>query len=103
MKGAIRSAIFFFLFSEWHLVYCTSPNADHQTQKITIEKKTVKFTNKRNEAEYPKAIKKEGKYILPWETDKVTPSGWNTFKHFFVPNSSGVPSQEVSGISQATT
>lgn len=68
-------------------------NADHQTQKITIHKKTVKVTSQRDEDEYPKAVKKEGKYILPWKTDAVTPDGWNNFKYFFVPNASA-PSEK---------
>jgi len=68
-------------------------NADHQTQKITIQKKTVKITHERDDLDYPKAQKKEGKYILPWKSEKATPDGWNNFKYFFTPDSSKVPSE----------
>lgn len=70
-------------------------NADHQTQKITIQKKTVKVTNTRDDEEFPKAVKKEGKFILPWKTDKTTPDGWNNFKFFFTPDNSKVPNEDV--------
>lgn len=70
-------------------------NADHQTQKITIQKKTVQITHDRDDVEYPKAQKKEGQYILPWKTDKTAPDGWSNFKFFFSPDKSKVPSQEV--------
>ena len=70
-------------------------NADHQTQKITIQKKTVKVTNERNDNDFPQAVKKEGKFILPWKTDKTTPDAWVTFKSFFTPDNSKVPNQEV--------
>ena len=73
----------------------TPLNADHQTQKITIQKKTVKITHDRDDLEYPKAVKKEGKYILPWKTDKTSPDGWSNFKFFFTPDNSKVPSEEV--------
>ncbi|XP_057297051.1 N-acyl-phosphatidylethanolamine-hydrolyzing phospholipase D-like [Hydractinia symbiolongicarpus] len=69
-------------------------NADHQTQKITIKKKTVKVTNQRDEVEFPKAVKKEGKYLLPWKTDEVPPDGWSSFKYFFTPDNSNVPAEK---------
>jgi hypothetical protein len=74
-------------------------NADHQTQKITIQKKTVKITHERDDLEYPKAVKKEGKFILPWKTEKTTPDGWNNFKYFLTPDSSRVPNEQVSALS----
>ena len=76
----------------------TPQNADHQTQKITIQKKTVKITHERDDLEYPKAVKKEGKYVLPWKTDKVAPDGWSNFKFFFTPDSSKVPSDAVRSV-----
>lgn len=70
-------------------------NSDHQTQKITIKKKTVKVTNQRDDVEFPKAVKKEGKYLLPWKTDEVPPDGWSSFKYFFTPDNSNVPAEKV--------
>lgn len=69
-------------------------NSDHQTQKITIHKKTIKITNQRDEDEYPRSVKKDSKYILPWKTEAVPPDGWSNFKYFFTPDNSKVPSQE---------
>jgi len=68
-------------------------NADHQTQKITINKKTVKVTNSRDE-EYPRAAKKEGKYVLPWETTDQPPDGLTNFRYFFTIDESKVPNEK---------
>jgi len=69
-------------------------NNEHKTQKITIHKKTVKVTNQRDFDEFPKAEKKEGKYILPWKTEETPPDGWSNFKYFFTPDSSSVPGED---------
>ena len=68
-------------------------NSDHQTQKITISKKTVKVSNQRDE-EYPRAVKKDGKYVLPWATDKQAPDGFTNFKYFFTIDESKVPNEK---------
>lgn len=67
-------------------------NCDHKTQKITITKKTVKITNG-NDAEFPKAQKKEGKFHLPWETEHQPPGTFTNFKYFFQLDDSGVPNE----------
>ena len=66
-----------------------------KTTKITITKSTVKVVNARDEKE-PKAVKKDGRYELPWKTDKELAGGWNNMKYFFTPDASGVPSEEAS-------
>jgi len=68
--------------------------SEHQTQKITISKKTVKITNTRDDVEYPKAQKKEGKYILPWETEHQAPGTFTNFKYFFTIDESKVPNEK---------
>ena len=70
-------------------------NSDHHTQKITISKKTVKVTNSRDDVEFPKAVKKEGKYILPWETTEQPPDGMTNFRYFFTIDESKVPNEKV--------
>ena len=70
-------------------------NAEHKTQSITVQKKTVKVISKRDKDEYPRAEMKDGKYLLPWQTEEVPPDGWTNFKSFFTPDSSGVPGEEV--------
>jgi len=65
-------------------------NAEHKTTKITLHKKTVKVTSVRDE-EFPKSVKSEGKYILPWKTEQ--PKGWTQFKALFHIDKSGVPSE----------
>ena len=74
-------------------------NSDHHTQKITISKKTVKITNTRDDVDYPKATKKDGKYILPWETDTQAPGALTNFKYFFTADDSRVPNEKVRWIS----
>ena len=67
-----------------------------KTTKITITKSTVKVVNARDEKEFPRATKKDGKYVTPWDTgDKTPPSGWSNFKYAFVPDYSKVPAEEV--------
>ena len=67
-----------------------------KTTKITITKSTVKVVNARDEKEFPRATKQDGRYVTPWDTgDKVPPSGWSNFKYFFVPDSSRVPAEDV--------
>jgi len=68
-------------------------NSDHKTQKITITKKTVKITN-RDEKEFPRPLKKEGKYLLPWETEHQPPTTMTNFKYFFTIDETGVPNEE---------
>lgn len=68
-------------------------NADHHTQKITINKKTVKVSSMRDE-EYPKAVKKDGKYVLPWETTEQPPDGMTNFRYFFTVGESNVPNEK---------
>lgn len=70
-------------------------NADHHTQKITISKKTVKVTNMRDDLEFPKATKKDGKYLLPWDTKHQPPDGLTNFKYFFTVDESKVPNEKV--------
>ncbi|XP_065673755.1 N-acyl-phosphatidylethanolamine-hydrolyzing phospholipase D [Hydra vulgaris] len=69
-------------------------NAEHKTKSITVTKKTVKVVSKRDKDEYPRAEMKDGKYLLPWQTEEVPPDGWTNFKSFFSPDSSGVPGEE---------
>lgn len=71
-------------------------NIDHKTQKITIQKKTVKVTSQREEDEYPMPKKEGKKFLVPWDvaSDLNPPDGWTNFKYFFTPDSSNVPSQE---------
>jgi len=68
-------------------------NADHHTQKITINKKTVKVSSLRDE-EYPKAVKKDGKYVLPWEATGAPPDKVTNFRYFFTIDGSGVPNEK---------
>jgi len=69
-------------------------NCEHKTQKITIQKKTVKVTSQREEDEYVKARKEGKKYILPWKTpdDLQPPDGFTNLKYIFTPDSSNFPS-----------
>jgi len=69
-------------------------NSDHHTQKITISKKTVKITNTRDDIDYPKATKKDGKYILPWECVDQSPTALTNFKYFFTIDESRVPNEK---------
>jgi len=48
----------------------------------------------RDDIDYPKATKKEGKYVLPWKTDAAAPDGYGNFKYFFTPSRANVPSEE---------
>ena len=68
-----------------------------KTTKITITKSTVKVVNARDEKEFPRSSKKDGRYVTPWETaEKAQPGGWENFKYVFVPNYSKVPAEDVS-------
>ena len=68
-----------------------------KTTKITITKSTVKVVNARDEKEFPKASKVDGRYVTPWETgEKKAPSGWNNFQYAFTPDYSKVPGEDVS-------
>ena len=68
-----------------------------KTTKITITKSTVKVVSAKDEKEFPRATKKDGRYVTPWDTgDKAQPGGWDNFKYAFVPNYSKVPSEDVS-------
>ena len=66
-------------------------NAEHKTTKITLHKKTVKVTSTRDEEEFPRSVKQEGRYILPWKSEQ--PSGWTQFKALWHPDLSGVPGE----------
>ena len=51
--------------------------------------------NQRDDIEFPKAVKKEGKYVLPWKSDEAPPDG--NFKDVFtIDDGSNVPSDSVS-------
>jgi len=69
-------------------------NADQQTHKITLSKKTVKVTNAHDETDYVKALKRDGKYILPWKSTLQPPDSLTNFRSFFTISQSNVPWSE---------
>lgn len=60
--------------------------------KLTLKKKTIKVTMK--DTELVRCTKKDGRYILPWETKSELPTGWDNFKYFFTPSEARIPDEK---------